>query len=163
MYERAIANVPPSTEKRHWRRYVFLWLLYAIFEETVCEDQERAEGVLQAALKALPAQLYIYKVMVCLGQVVHPKAGFGSFRRALGQAIGMHPNKSSLFRLYINLETSLKSFDRCRILYTRWITCNATDTRAWIEFAEFEGVLGEVERSRAVYELGHASVGIGLS
>ena len=54
VFERAIANIPPSTEKRHWRRYVFLWLSYAVFEETVCEDQERALAVLQAALKTLP-------------------------------------------------------------------------------------------------------------
>jgi nitrogen fixation-related uncharacterized protein len=32
-YERAIAQVPPSAEKRHWRRYMFLWLNYALFEE----------------------------------------------------------------------------------------------------------------------------------
>lgn len=25
-YERAIAQRPPSNEKRHWRRYIFLWL-----------------------------------------------------------------------------------------------------------------------------------------
>lgn len=33
VYERAVAQVPPGTEKRHWRRYIFLWLDYALFEE----------------------------------------------------------------------------------------------------------------------------------
>lgn len=33
VYERGVAQVPPSTEKRHWRRYIFLWLNYALFEE----------------------------------------------------------------------------------------------------------------------------------
>lgn len=33
VYERAVAQVPPSDEKRHWRRYIFLWLNYALFEE----------------------------------------------------------------------------------------------------------------------------------
>jgi crooked neck len=33
VYERAVAHVPPSVEKRHWRRYIFLWLDYALFEE----------------------------------------------------------------------------------------------------------------------------------
>jgi crooked neck len=32
-YERAIAQVPPGEVKRHWRRYIFLWLDYALFEE----------------------------------------------------------------------------------------------------------------------------------
>ena len=34
VYERAVANVPLANEKRLWRRYVFLWLFYAVFEET---------------------------------------------------------------------------------------------------------------------------------
>ena len=33
VYERAIANVPPTAEKRFWRRYIYLWIYYAIFEE----------------------------------------------------------------------------------------------------------------------------------
>lgn len=33
VYERAVAHVPPGSEKRHWRRYIFLWLYYALFEE----------------------------------------------------------------------------------------------------------------------------------
>jgi crooked neck len=32
MYERAVAQVPPGSMKRHWRRYIFLWLDYALFE-----------------------------------------------------------------------------------------------------------------------------------
>jgi len=26
VYERAIAQIPPTQEKRHWRRYIYLWL-----------------------------------------------------------------------------------------------------------------------------------------
>jgi crooked neck len=33
VYERAVAQVPPGGEKCHWRRYIFLWLDYALFEE----------------------------------------------------------------------------------------------------------------------------------
>lgn len=33
VYERAVAHVPPGDEKKHWRRYIFLWLDYALFEE----------------------------------------------------------------------------------------------------------------------------------
>lgn len=33
VYERAVGQVPPGNEKRHWRRYIFLWLDYALFEE----------------------------------------------------------------------------------------------------------------------------------
>lgn len=33
VYERAIANIPPIQEKRHWRRYIYLWINYALYEE----------------------------------------------------------------------------------------------------------------------------------
>lgn len=33
VYERAIANVPPVQEKRHWKRYIYLWINYALYEE----------------------------------------------------------------------------------------------------------------------------------
>jgi hypothetical protein len=47
VYERAVSQVPPGTEKRHWRRYIFLWLNYALFEEI--ENKVR-DGMLSAAL-----------------------------------------------------------------------------------------------------------------
>jgi crooked neck len=34
VYERAVANKPLANEKRLWRRYIFLWLYYAVFEES---------------------------------------------------------------------------------------------------------------------------------
>ena len=33
LYERAIANIPPAQEKRLWRRYMYLWINYATYEE----------------------------------------------------------------------------------------------------------------------------------
>ena len=33
VYERAIAQIPPSKEKRFWKRYIYLWISYAIYEE----------------------------------------------------------------------------------------------------------------------------------
>lgn len=33
IYERAIAQVPPTQEKRFWRRYIYLWINYALYEE----------------------------------------------------------------------------------------------------------------------------------
>ncbi|CAN0516317.1 unnamed protein product [Ectocarpus sp. 8 AP-2014] len=41
VYERAIANVPPVLEKRFWRRYIYLWINYALFEELQAEDAQR--------------------------------------------------------------------------------------------------------------------------
>ena len=32
VYDRAVNNIPPLLEKRYWRRYIYLWINYAIFE-----------------------------------------------------------------------------------------------------------------------------------
>ena len=45
IYERAIANVPPSQEKRLWRRYIYIWINYALYEEL-----ETQVGVVNALL-----------------------------------------------------------------------------------------------------------------
>ena len=39
VYERAIANVPPVQEKRHWKRYIYLWINYALYEELEAKVQ----------------------------------------------------------------------------------------------------------------------------
>ncbi len=45
MYERAVSNVPPVAEKSYWRRYIYLWINYALFEELDARDVERARQV----------------------------------------------------------------------------------------------------------------------
>jgi crooked neck len=37
VYERAIANIPLSNDKSYWRRYIYLWIYYAVFEELVAK------------------------------------------------------------------------------------------------------------------------------
>lgn len=32
-FEAAIKNIPPGKEKRFWRRYIYLWYNYAVYEE----------------------------------------------------------------------------------------------------------------------------------
>ena len=44
VYERAIANVPPVQEKRHWKRYIYLWINYALYEELEAKVQSRVLG-----------------------------------------------------------------------------------------------------------------------
>jgi crooked neck len=41
-FEAAIKNVPPGNEKRFWRRYIYLWYNYAVFEELEAGDTGRA-------------------------------------------------------------------------------------------------------------------------
>lgn len=33
VYERAISFVPKAAEKVYWARYIYLWIMYALYEE----------------------------------------------------------------------------------------------------------------------------------
>src|SRR5690606_37643010 len=60
VYERAIAQVPPTSDKRHWRRYIHLWIKYAIFEELVAQDLDRARAVYVECLELLPHRTFTF-------------------------------------------------------------------------------------------------------
>ncbi|EPQ12794.1 Crooked neck-like protein 1 [Myotis brandtii] len=47
VYERAIANVPPIQEKRHWKRYIYLWVNYALYEELEAKIYEEANKTMR--------------------------------------------------------------------------------------------------------------------
>ncbi|XP_036274874.1 crooked neck-like protein 1 isoform X4 [Pipistrellus kuhlii] len=61
VYERAIANVPPIQEKRHWKRYIYLWVNYALYEELEAKDPERTRQVYQASLELIPHKKVLWK------------------------------------------------------------------------------------------------------
>lgn len=42
---------------------------------------------------------------------------------------------------------------RCRKLYEKYLEWNPANCHAWIKFSELERALGEVERTRGIYEL----------
>ncbi|KAJ2855714.1 Crooked neck-like protein 1, partial [Coemansia asiatica] len=60
VYERAIAEHPLVAEKRLWRRYIYLWLNYALFEETVAQDIERTRQVYLACNDLLPHKAFTF-------------------------------------------------------------------------------------------------------
>lgn len=52
--------MPPANEKRFWRRYVFLWIAYALFEELEAKDLEKAKGVYSRLIKLLPHKIFTF-------------------------------------------------------------------------------------------------------
>lgn len=69
VYERAVANVPPTEEKRYWRRYIYLWINYALYEEIDALEMERAREVYRACLKLIPHKIFSFaKVWVMAAQ-----------------------------------------------------------------------------------------------
>ena len=152
-YERAVANVPPAQEKRYWRRYMYLWINYALFEELVVDDIGRAREVYAAALKLVPHRAFTFGKLWILAAKLELRAlDLGAFRRTMGRAIGLAP-KRKVFKAYIDIEMQLGQVDRCRTLFGKRLEWAPGDCGAWIDFAELEASLGEAERARAIFEL----------
>jgi crooked neck len=153
VYERAIAQLPPSKEKRHWRRYIYLWIFYAIWEELDARDVERARQVYAEALKLVPHKSFTFaKLWLLAAQFEVRQRDLMKARKLLGTAIGMCP-KPKLFAGYIALELKLFEFSRCRTLYEKAVLYDPGNATMWTKFAELERGLDDSERARAVYEL----------
>ncbi|CAN8098958.1 unnamed protein product [Discula destructiva] len=154
VFEKAVAQVPPAQEKRLWRRYIYLWIFYALFEEMEAKDIERARQVYDECLKLIPHKKFTFsKVWLLKAQFEIRQGNLTVARKTLGRAIGMCP-KDSLFKSYIILEQKLYEFQRCRTLYEKHVEYNAANCQTWIDWAQLERGLGDEDRARAIFELG---------
>lgn len=152
-YERAIANIPPSKEKRHWRRYIYLWINYALYEELEAEDVEKTRDVYKACLDIIPHKNFTFaKIWLLFAHFEVRQKNLQGTRRILGTAIGKCP-KNKLYRGYIELELQLREFERCRILYEKFLEFGPENCTSWMKYAELETILGDTERAEAIYEL----------
>lgn len=153
VYERAIAQIPPTQEKRHWRRYIYLWIFYAIWEEMESKDVERVRQIYQECLKLIPHKKFTFaKIWLLKAQFEVRQQQLAAARKTLGQAIGICP-KDKLFNGYIELEKKLFEFSRCRILFEKQVEYNPANCQAWIKFAELERGLDDLDRARGIFEL----------
>lgn len=154
LYERAIAQTPLTKEKHDWRRYIYIWLNYALYEELEQSALDRVRSVYKAALKIVPNQYFTFAKLWSMYANFELRQGeVGTARKILGNAIGKCP-KEKLFKDYIQMEISLKEFDRCRQLYQKYLEYNPASCYAWMQFAKLETELGDDDRARAIYELG---------
>lgn len=51
------------------------------------------------------------------------------------------------------MELQLREFDRCRMLYEKYLEFTPDNSLAWIKYAELENLLGDINRSRAIFGL----------
>ena len=153
VYERAVAQVPPTQEKRHWRRYIYLWTFYAIWEELEGKDIERARQIYSTCLGLIPHKRFTFaKIWLLAAQFEVRQGELTAARKLLGRAIGMCP-KDKIFNGYVDLERKLFEFVRCRTLYEKHIEFNPANCQTWIRFAELERGLDDLDRTRAIFEL----------
>jgi crooked neck len=146
VYERAIANVPPSfDDKQHWRRYIYLWIYYALYEEMTQRDLDRASKIYDACLDLIPHPKFSFaKIWINAANLHIRRKDLASARKLLGRAIGLC-GKERLFSEYIALELALGEVDRCRSLYANYLKAMPHNCRAWSKYADLEKSVGETE------------------
>ena len=143
VYERAVANIPPAQEKQYWKRYVYLWIYYAVFEELEMGDLDRASKVYDACLSIIPHKNFSFaKVWVYAAKLNVRRKNLDSARKLFGKAIGMC-GKENIFIEYIALELTLGEVDRCRALYNKYLQAMPHNCKAWSRYADLERSVGE--------------------
>jgi crooked neck len=153
VYERAIANIPPVKEKRFWKRYIYLWLNYAVFEELVATDVDRARQVYKQSIQVVPHELFTFaKLWLMFAEFEIRQHDVTAARKIMGTSIGKCP-KEKLFKGYIDLELQLGEVGRCRQIYGKYLEYAPENAVAWTAYAELEQTLEEPERVRSIYEL----------
>lgn len=169
-YELAIANIPKDTVKSlRWRRYIMVYVRYALWEELIQNEPESAKTIWERAIAVVPHSKFTFgKLWINLAEFYirhNEKANvLSDVRKQLGRAIGTTSKggpKRSLFRYYIEFERNLGELDRVRKLYEKWLeTSLASDVSQYtsvevlLEYINFEKGLQENERCEALFELG---------
>eukprot|EP01080_Neovahlkampfia_damariscottae_P007962 gene7962-12428_t len=153
IFERSISNIPPIEEKKYWKRYIYLWLNYAVYTELTAKDVEKTREIFKSCLKVIPHKKFSFsKVWIMYSQFELRQKNIDEMRKILGHALGIAP-KDKLFKFYISIEYSLGNVDRVRNLYQKYLEFNPSNCEAWKDYAILEEKLDEIERSRSIYNL----------
>jgi hypothetical protein len=140
-------------EKRLWQRYIYLWINYALFEELEAEDGEKCREVYTQCLRIIPHGKFSFsKIWIMYANFELRQQNLDAARAVFGNAMGRAP-KPSIFEAYISTEQLLGNMDRCRVIYEKYLQFDPSNVEAWVKFTELEHSLGELERSRAIFEL----------
>lgn len=148
LYERAIRHVPLVQDKKYWKRYIYLWINYAVFEELLAKNIVNSRNVYQRCLGLIPHKIFTFgKIWLLAAKLEIRQKDISAARKILGQALGICP-KENIFRGYIELELQLGEIDRCRTLYSKYLALLPYNANAWLGFVKLELNLGETSRGR---------------
>jgi crooked neck len=162
VYERAVAEAPPIKQKRYWRRYIYLWLNYAIYEETEAKDPVRARKVYDAAILVVPHKIFSFaKLWQLYAEFELRQLDIEKARLIYGRAIG-ECGKEKIFANYSDMELRLGNVDRCRKIYSKYLETHPLNPKAWCKFVDLEVSVGEVERGRALCEMAIKMEGVAM-
>jgi len=153
-YEMAVECKPLVEEKRYWRRYIYLWIKYALFEELITKDYDRARKIYDFCLKnVIPHEQFTFgKVWILYAEFEVRRKNLQRAKQILGEAIGK-TEKKNVIKRYIEILVLLQESDNCRIMYQKWLELYPADVEGWIDYATMERKLQEANRVRSILDL----------
>eukprot|EP00927_Polykrikos_kofoidii_P002117 TRINITY_DN10821_c0_g1_i1.p1 TRINITY_DN10821_c0_g1~~TRINITY_DN10821_c0_g1_i1.p1 ORF type:complete len:679 (-),score=158.26 TRINITY_DN10821_c0_g1_i1:131-2167(-) len=153
VYERAVMNRPLLMQKRFWRRYIYLWIYYALFEELQTGDLDKARAVYDALVKIVPHKQFSFaKLWKLYAEFEVRRLDLDRARKIFGRAIA-ECGKERIFLDYADLEMRLGNIDRCRKIYEKFLEVHSHNPKAWSVYIDLEDSVGEVDRARGLCEL----------
>jgi len=151
-YEKAITNIPPISEKRYWRRYIFLWINYAVYEEYTAKDCNRVKEIYRKALEIIPHEKFTFsKLWILYAHFYIRMKNLEQARKVFGMSIAKCP-REKIFKAYIELELQLGNVDKCRQIYEKFISIQPDNSGIWVKYAELEKSLDEYDRCIAIFQ-----------
>lgn len=162
IYERSIAKIPTLSDKKYWRRYLYLWMFYAQFEEVVGEDIGRVRHIYKTVVKLMEqVKVFSTKIFKSFAQfeLRHDK-NLESFRRILTLGLTATGGKKlSLGRFWVETELQLGDVAQARFAAAKLVEINSAFARNWVSFIDLELGLGEPARAVALCEAALKSLG----
>ena len=117
VYERAISNLPPIQDKKYWKRYIYLWINYAIFEEEIASisnstnESSNSQQIYEKLLSIIPHEKFSFsKIWILFAHYYIRQMDITKARKIMGQAIGKCPSKK-IFEAYVEIENMIANFE----------------------------------------------------
>ena len=154
LYERITNNHPIINEKKYWKRYIYFFINYAIFEEIFCENLENCENIYKKLIyEILPSkQFFFSKIFIQYANFALRQKDLKKFRKIMGYSMGKYL-KEKIINYYIDIEINLGNLDRVRQIYESAIQKEIRNGKFWKNYAEFEINYEEDERAIGILEL----------
>ena len=156
LFERSLSKMPTVPGKKYFKRYVYLWVFYAQFEELTCKDVDRARSIYQTGIRLFESiNVHFFKLTKCYAEFNLRQLDLSAFRQGLMHAlVATKGIKPSIARYWIETELKLGHVSQARAVAAKLIEVNPQNVQSWISFIDLELALGEASRAVALCHLG---------
>ena len=159
IFERSLAKVPTKKDQKLWKRYIYIFLFYAQFEEAVAKDIARAREVYLTGTKVCElANIVLFKLFKNFAEFELRQLNVEGFRKCLMHALTLsRGEKKSISRFWIETELKLGNVNQARHIAAKCIELSGGSSQSWLSFIDLEIALGETNRAVALCDLAFQS------